>query len=274
MLGFSLGRKIDFTYQTNRWLAILTVIIFGGFWLFSGNPGRSLSIAGGFFLCWALAREIDPANDLSAFLAGGVFFLGAPFLGGIELGVIFWMVLLIRLISKICGKTPSYIDLLVITAVTVFLVFSQTNSVYILLFGFALGFAYFRNGKNPVLGKYALLSLGIFLGSLFFGLFSPGYILSLNPGIGFLMVLALIILGGGLIWILDDRDRLYDDLGISLKPEWIRLGQVFYLLSLWFFLFFENLSYATYFIFFSVMVGVVFFSLILKRFFSKLLGAN
>jgi len=216
-------------------------------------------------LCWALAREVDPANDLSAFLAGGFFLSGAPFLDGIELAVIFWMVLLHRLISKISGKNPSYIDLLVVTAVTIFLVFSRSNSVYILLFAIALIFAFLRYGKNSFLAKYALFSLVIFLGSIFFGFFSLGYIFTLNPGVGFLILLALLLFGGSLFWALEDRERLYDDLGISMEPKWVRLGQVFYILSVWFFLFFENLSYATYFIFFSVMIGVVLFSLILKR---------
>ncbi len=265
MGGFTLGRKIDLSYKTNFWLVVVTVPIFVLGWLITGEVVNGLSFAVGFFLCWALTRELDPANELSAFVAGGIFLLGTPLFDGVEMVILFWMILLVRFISKICGKNPTYFDLLTVTAITIFLLFSRGSSVFVLLFTIALISAYYRYQKKSVLGKFALFSLGVFLGSLFFDFITPGYLFTLNIELSFSIIFALLILGGGVLWLVEEKEEIRDDLGEFLEPGWIRLGQVFFLISFWFLLFFENLSFSTYFTLFSVMLGVFLYSFLVKK---------
>ncbi len=264
MQKFTLGRKIDFTYPTNRLLVILFFVVFFFSLALNLELGRSLLISGGFFLCWAICREVDPANDFSAFFAGGIFLLGFWFFDGLELAVLFWLLLLIRLMSRICGKNPSYLDLLVVTGLTIFLLFSRSSSIYIFLFSVVLCFSYFRYVKNPFLGKYALFSLGLFLATLWLWPPSWGFIFSLNKGPAYLILFALLIFGGGLFWVVNDREKIKDDFGVPLEARWVRLAQFFFVASTWFLLFFEKLSTSTYLVFFSVMSGSLIFSLAFK----------
>jgi len=112
-LKSSLGRAINPKYRTNLILIIITPIlgiIAGAYSLFTGNELWT-AIQAGFwtsaasFQTWAIAREIDPDNDWSAFVAIAaivlaMFALNFPAYSIIALAV---MLFCLRIVNRIVG---------------------------------------------------------------------------------------------------------------------------------------------------------------------------
>ena len=76
--------------------------------------GRSalLGLGAGFsvFLAWALCRELDPDHDLSAFFAAGLSLLGLFILGHPSLSLLFWLLLLLRIVNRTTGLQATWLD--------------------------------------------------------------------------------------------------------------------------------------------------------------------
>ncbi len=166
MTGFTLGRRIDPGYRTNLWVIIASAaVVIAGRVIFGSLSGGA-GLGAGFFLCWALARELDPLHDYSAFVSGGIFLLFFPFYDGIDIGVLFWLLLILRMVSGICGKIPSFIDISSLSGLTVYLAFSGRTSLYMLLLAVAFVMAYGdtrRRGSLPLpLFSRHLFSLSCF----------------------------------------------------------------------------------------------------------------
>lgn len=134
MYQFShIGRPIDPRYPTNIaiviWCAIVGVAMFG-FRLVSSvellPAGVSAFVASvAVFFVWAFAREIDPEEQLSAFVAVllmtiAVFVVDAPF----NLIVLFYMMSMSRIVNRVVGLPATLMDsiiLLIFTGVVGFL---------------------------------------------------------------------------------------------------------------------------------------------------------
>lgn len=114
----ALGRPLDPKYPPNLAIAVTTcAVILGGFFVHlfqTGILGKSIlwGIGSGLyvFLAWALCREIDPDHDLSAF-AAAAFTLIALFIWGFYgLGILFWLLLAIRIVNRITGLPATILD--------------------------------------------------------------------------------------------------------------------------------------------------------------------
>jgi hypothetical protein len=118
----ALGRPIDPNYPTNRAIAALTIIIIGGgtgvqlligtAWLESiqWGIGAGLSV----FLAWALARELDPDHDLSAFWGAGLMLIGLFFFDLPSLLMLFWLLIVLRILNRTSGLSARVLDSLVL----------------------------------------------------------------------------------------------------------------------------------------------------------------
>ena len=131
---FSLGRNIDFHYKTNKIIAIVSVVVAAIGWILTGNVLSGLYIGFGSFLTWALSRELDPKHDYSAFLAVGFSLLNLFYYEDLQLIVIFWILLLMRMVSGITGKGLTTFDIFSLLGFTVYLSLNNKNSVYLLIF--------------------------------------------------------------------------------------------------------------------------------------------
>ncbi|UHD17932.1 hypothetical protein [Thiocapsa bogorovii] len=118
-----IARPIEPGYPTNRWIAVLTllVLIAGGVWrLLDGDgwltaSGWSASAAVSFFLAWALARELDPDRELAAFVAAGFTLpaLAAAGLGWLplpDLAALFLVLLAMRVMNRSTGVAATVPD--------------------------------------------------------------------------------------------------------------------------------------------------------------------
>jgi hypothetical protein len=114
----SLGRTIDPSYGTNRAIAILSIavvaisasvqLLAGEGWLKSITWGLGAGFS--VFLAWALARELDPEHDLSAFVAAVLMLVGLGVYGLPELLPMLWMLLTLRIVNRVVGPPATLLD--------------------------------------------------------------------------------------------------------------------------------------------------------------------
>ena len=133
----AIARPIDSNYPTNRAIALLALaVIVGGtvLRLIAGaNFMQSISwgVAAGLavFLAWALARELDPDHALSAFVAAGLALIGLFFFDLPGLTVLFWMIILLRIVNRTAGLPATILDSLLVLGIGSWLTL-QGNWVY------------------------------------------------------------------------------------------------------------------------------------------------
>ncbi|MCQ1536638.1 hypothetical protein FTO70_13360 [Methanosarcina sp. KYL-1] len=177
----SITRSIDLSYPTNRAIAVISLLFLFGiayFQLFSGKP-VSVALVSGFragfsvFFAWALAREIDPDNELSAFAAAFMaclFFLyflspffPSPFLPSPGLLALFLFLLSIRIINRSTGLPAKLSD-----SVGVLLLSGWLSLQESWIFGLIAALAFFLDGFLPGPNRnHRVFSGAAFLISLF-----------------------------------------------------------------------------------------------------------
>ncbi len=256
MAYFTLGRKVDPSYKTNRMIFIMTLTLFLGRALFTGEWAGSLGFAVGFFLTWALAREIDPLHDNSAFVAAAGFLILTMGGGVINLGMVFWVVLLLRGITKITGKTITLWDLLSLTGLGIYVTMGQENGIYGLIFMAAMVTVHHRYPKQGMIKGF------IFLGGILSLWGIASYSLPVREAVfqmdffRWILLLLGLVLGifyGGKL----RRDQgIRDDLGELMESRGIFLGYLFYLGMYVVLLTATDLSDGTLSLLFSVILGV------------------
>lgn len=124
-----LGRPLDPRYPTNRVIRLWVVLIFFamfGFRLLTGEDVfqagiQAVSASLSIFFVWAFAREIDPQEQLSAFVAV-LFMTIAVFLVDVQFNllVLFYLMMMTRIINRTFGlpaKLSDSILLLIVTGV-------------------------------------------------------------------------------------------------------------------------------------------------------------
>ena len=120
----SIGRPIDRAYPTNRAIAGLTLavaVVGFAFRRWTGSApleafGWSLIVAAGFFLAWAVARELDPDHDRSAFAAAALSLPAAIVLGPPDVAAVVLVLLLLRVVNRTVGPPARPLDTLGILA--------------------------------------------------------------------------------------------------------------------------------------------------------------
>lgn len=118
----AIARTIDPNYPTNRAVALLTLSIIAGGGILRLMAGAhfmqsiSWGVAAGLavFLAWALARELDPDHDLSAFVAAGLALIGLAFLDLPGLTALLWLIILLRIVNRTVGLSATILDSLLI----------------------------------------------------------------------------------------------------------------------------------------------------------------
>ncbi|BAC89758.1 hypothetical protein [Gloeobacter violaceus] len=141
----AIGRPVDPSYPTNRTIALIAGItavggsviqlFLGAPWLQSALWGFTAGIS--VFLAWAIARELDPDRDLSAFVAAGLAIVGTGIWGLPNLGILLWLMLVVRVVNRTTGLSVKWSDSLAVLALGGWLAF-QGNWAYAALTAVAL----------------------------------------------------------------------------------------------------------------------------------------
>ena len=166
---FTLGRRLDLHFATNRAIAILVaaswLVGFLIWWLLGRSPGiaahDALRVAGTVFFAWAIGRELDPDRNASAFVAvpaavGGFLLLGSP-----DLILLLWVVLVVRLINRTVGEATSWGDDVVLVLLAAVLVWRGYGSV-----GWVTAVALAADGALPQPRKAHLVGAGIVVAAM------------------------------------------------------------------------------------------------------------
>ena len=265
MTYFTLGRKIDPTYKTNLIILIMTLTLLVAMGIFTMDWGASLVFSAGFFLTWALAREIDPLHDTSAFVAAAAYLvmtvgtIRTMETMEINLGLVFWTVLLLRGITKITGKTITLVDLLGLTGLGIYVMMGQENGIYGMIFTAAMVMGYTRFPKHKTLKTF--IGVGVILsvwGVISYSIPVPEAALQMNSFRGVLLLLGLglgIFYGGRL-----RKDQgIRDDLGEIMESSYVFLSYIFYLGMYVALITATDLGDGTLSLFFAVILGVSFY---------------
>lgn len=226
----SIGRPIDPNYPTNRAIAILAALVAfaatllklatGLALLQSGLWGLSAGLA--VFLTWAICRELDPDNDLSAFVAVGWALIGLIFWGLPNASVLFWILLAVRIVNRTTGLSATIFDSLGVVAFGSWLSFQGNWGI-----GFFTAVAFFLDAQLPS-GKqqqmiFALVSgvlaaLALVIGNRAFG--AEGIPLALGIALGCI----------GAFWLVFASSQtmatIADDTGEALNGNRVQSGQI------------------------------------------------
>ena len=116
----SVGRPIDPRYPTNLAISLvaLAVTVVGAVW--QGIAGAECldgilwGVQAGLtvFLTWALCRELDPDHPMGAFVAAGFGLLALVVWDLPQLGAIFWLLVLVRVVNRTTGIPAGLLDVL------------------------------------------------------------------------------------------------------------------------------------------------------------------
>lgn len=126
-----IGRPMDYNYPTNRLISVLTVavVVLGMTWqLITGTPiltGFFWGLGAGvtIFITWALTREIDPDNNLPAFIASFLMIVAIFFFYPPDFLALIWFLLISRVINRTTGLHARISDGIIITMLSIWLTY-------------------------------------------------------------------------------------------------------------------------------------------------------
>lgn len=259
---FTLGRKIDLQYKPNLIIVLASLIVVAAGWLLSGEFLSGISLGGGFFLTWVFSRELDPAHDYSAYLAAVlslsmlVDFESIGFLNAL------WLVLHMRAVNGITGKSLTLFDVLALLGLSVFLSFNYQNSIYLLLFVFAMILIRQTRAKTKVASIAALFALLLFIvQNTLMGALSLTQIDYSN--LFNLLMIVVPCLSLIPLWFLS-RIKTEDDKGNRVEKAKVFASQLLYTVAVLLLFFFSDMTFSDQMIYLSAIVGVVLHFIIIK----------
>ena len=132
-------------------------------WLISSDIVSGLTLGGAAFITWALAREVDPAHDYSAFVAVTFAVILLLAIHGIQFLPLFWILLMCRAVSGITSKKLAWLDFLTLIALTLSLALNQENSIYWLISLLAMVFIWQLGDKSKWVIISGVIYTGIFV---------------------------------------------------------------------------------------------------------------
>ncbi|MEG0267194.1 MAG: hypothetical protein RR439_01635 [Carnobacterium sp.] len=251
---FTLGRKIDFSYKTNKIIAVLSLLVVATGWVLTGKLLDGVYIGVGVFLTWALSRELDPKQEYSAFLAVAFSLLNLFYYENIQLLVIFWILLLMRIVNGMTGKELTIVDIFLVLGLTIYLSLNTENSIYLLVFILAMALIIKASEKKKAVVIASGISLGFFIGESFFM-----HYLSLNNRNVLnpisLVAIMIVCLSFIFFWFLP-KDKVEDDRGNNAEIARIAAGQLLFSAAVILLFFFDDVSMNNLVIYLSVILGV------------------
>lgn len=171
-----IARPIDFKYPTNKLIAILSALALVGGVVLGLVQGLvvgkalllGLQFAGTVFLTWAFAREVDPHEPWSAFVAVSIVAIG--FVWGIRPDLLSIAVLMgaTRILICSCGRQPVIPDALIILGGAGWLAYGQHQGLAAIIIGLIFLLDGLLRPANRLSLLFALVAVGMGLASFYF----------------------------------------------------------------------------------------------------------
>ena len=160
----SIGRPVDLRYPTNLVIFILSMGVAAGGILYrllahelllqSGKWGLKAGFT--VFLAWAICRELDPDNDVAAFVGAGLTVFGVLLWGFPSFLVLFWLLLIIRVVNRTAGLAAKTMDSLAVVILGGALVFQGHWGL-----GLVTALALFLDSRLPIPHKRQIVFAGL-----------------------------------------------------------------------------------------------------------------
>lgn len=240
-------------------MIIVLLALAGGLsgWALTTEGLLGLYLGTGIFLSWALTREIDPAHPYSAFVAAALSFFTFLTPDTFQAILVFWLLLLIRMVNGITGKQLTLIDLFTTFGFTIFLSLTRENSLYLLVFGLAMVslIAVGEQSKPAIIA--AVIAFLLFVWQSFF--INGITFISLSE-VDYLTgsLLLLTLLASLLFWRLS-KVKCQDDKGNRANSARIFYGQLLFCTTILLFTLAGAMEVNDQIIYLAVIAGVVFY---------------
>lgn len=251
---FTLGRNPDFKYKTNKLILLTSLIVAMIGWFSTGNSLSGMYIGAGVFLTWALSRELDPKHSYSAFVAAAISLLNLFYYENFQFLVVFWIMLLMRIVNGITGKELTFFDVFSVLGLTIYLSLSNQNSIYLFSYFLAMIFVIKTNEQsNKVLVASGISVVFFVVESFIMGYLSFNRMDYLHPmSIVTFSLLSLSLL----LFLFLSKDKIEDDKRNRVKSTKIIASQLLYSLTVFLLFLFESMSINNLVIYLSVISGV------------------
>lgn len=251
---FTLGRNMDFSYKTNQMIALSSVLTAAIGWMLTRNILSGVYIGFSVFLTWALARELDPKHQYSAFLAAACSLLNLLYYETIQLLVVGWILVLMRIVNGITGKELTTFDIFSVLGLTIYLSLTNGNSIYLMLFVLAMIFSIKAGAKTREAVIASAISIGVIAVDRFFiNDLSFNRIDFSNTVTLFLIVVLVFSLI--VFWFLS-KDEAEDDKGNKVNRSKQLASQILYSATVLLLFFFGGASLNNLIIYLSALLGV------------------
>lgn len=252
---FTLGRSMDFSYKTNQMIVLASAVVAAIGWWLTGNVLSGVYIGFSVFLTWALVRELDPNHEYAAFLAAAFSLFNALYYQNIQLLVVVWVLLLMRIINGITGKELTTFDIFSVLGLTAYLAFDNGNSIYLMIFVLAMVFSLKTGEKMREAWIASAISIGIIIVDRFFmNKLSVGSIDYSN--VVTLFVVSIVGLSLILFWFLSKAETK-DDKGNSVNRSKLLASQILYSAAVLLLFFFGDVSLNNLVIYLSAASGAL-----------------
>lgn len=263
MFNFTLGRKIDINYQTNKLILIISAIVVIIGYFVTKDVISALYLGVGTFLTWALAREVDPKHEYSAFLCTALSLVNLFYYEKINLLVLFWIILLLRMVNEISGKDVSSLDVFLVLGFSIYLSIIHKSSIYVAAFVLAMVYIVKIKGKS----KMALISL-IIAASVF--LVENSYFRYLSAqDIDFSNKINIFTIVGVFVFLMAvnfiKNEGIVDDKGNLLEVKKARSAQLLFGNMILFLFLFSGINLNNLIIYFSVIIGVIIYAFVDRK---------
>ncbi len=269
----SIGRPLDKDYLTNKLILISSIGLFllaTIWWIFLGHSlipscAYGLGMTAGYFLAWALARELDPDHDHAAFVASGLTLTGMFVFYPPDFAGLVWLLLILRVITKTTGLRPKITDSLFISLITGYLI-CKGEWIYGLFAIFAFTLDSFLNPQFRSQLYFAALNAVLLVFLWIFRGINP-YLESLTVPI-LLVVLSITVFSLPVIALTSRTKSRADSTKKKLNPTRIQAAQVFGLTLGLTVLFLEgDMGFRKLSVLWAVFLGIAFYCLFyrLKR---------
>ncbi len=260
---FTLGRKLDINYGTNKLIISLSILagLLGG--IRTGEIKSGLYIGLGTFISWALAREVDPGHEKSAFLGVAFSSINIFYYEKIEILLIFWLILIMRMISGISGKELEPLDFIVLLGMSLYLSANNQNTIYLLIFLLAMAILILlKEKKKLAIGASSLAIIAFYIvekmsiGTL--SLNRPDPLNTIN-----IFAINLVSLSF-FFWTYMSKGKIKDDQGNLVNRARVEWSQIIYNISFLLIFFLGEMAINNLIIYLSVTTGVIIYNLGLK----------
>jgi hypothetical protein len=232
----ALGRPIDPSYPTNRAIVILALagaiagtilrLLSGAVLLESALWGMGVGFA--LFLTWALGRELDPDHGLSAFVGAGLVLITLLLFDSPSLLVVFWLLLLLRLVNRTAGLPAKPLDSLAVLGLGTWLAWQGYWMV-----GLVTTVAFLLDGLlSPPLKSHLFVSGLAFVATVILSVFRGD--IAMESGPTTVVVIASVVVAGLFLVVIATSRELQavgDATGRPLNPRRVQAGQVLALLT-------------------------------------------